>query len=313
MHYLYLITEQSSDLYEQTLRAYQNSATPGTIANRARQAKVYVTFAVMYDVNYLHPSRIQAAMYVQFLANTYAAPNTVKNYLSGARSWIKSHKGDDSVFASPEVAAVLSYNIKHSNHVQAQAYPLNLHDVKDICRFIDSNPNVPLAVKPAILIGFSCFLRVSNLLSPSINFWSGPHNLSASDVLPVPNGLVVSVRSTKTVNPNNPILFPVYSVSDTSFCPVAAWHRYFDLVKPLPQGPAFMIDQFTPLTARPLVNIMRLALQSAGNQNYHRVSMHSLRRGGAQVAEAYGASRHSLKQHGTWANDTMLNLYLKPW
>lgn len=74
-----------------------------------------------------------------------------------------------------------------------------------------------------------------------------------------------------------------------------------------------MIDSSTPLTAQPHVYLMKLALQTHGNPNYHHLSMHSLRRGGAQVAEACGASHQGLKAHGTWLTDNSLNLYLKPW
>lgn len=249
-------------------------------------------------------------MYVQFLANTYPAPNTIKNYISGARHWINSHRGDDSAFASAEVANVLSYNVKTSTHVQSQAYPISLSDLTIICEFIDCFPNLPLAFKPAILIGFFAFLRVSNLLSPSTNIWSGPHNLSAADVVPLSDGLVISLRSTKTIHNTKPVLIRLYSVPNSTCCPLAAWQRYVANVKPHLQGPAFMVDRYTPLTARPLVNIMKLALQAAGNNNYIKVSMHSLRRGGAQAAEQNGATHRALKAHGTWLTDSSLKTYL---
>lgn len=249
-------------------------------------------------------------MYIQFLANTYSAPNTFKNYMSGARNWISFHKGDDSAFASSEAAAVLSYNIKKSAHVQAQAYPISLLDLKHICEFIDISPNVPLAVKPALLIGYFAFLRVSNLLAPSLNVWTGPHNLAASDVYAHHDSIVICLRSTKTIHTGKPVLMPIYKVPNSTCCPVAAWNRYLAAVNPDPKGPAFMIDNVTPLTARPLVNVMRLALQINGNQNYHKVSMHSLRRGGAQAAEQNGASTKALMEHGTWSTPSTLKTYL---
>lgn len=75
-------------------------------------------------------------------------------------------------------------------------------------------------------------------------------------------------------------------------------------------GPAFMINSITPLTARPLVNFIRLALQAAGEPLFNRISLHSKRRGAAQAAEKAGADRDALKAHGTWATDTALNAYL---
>lgn len=208
----FILTGPQSELYSQTVRAYFNSAAPGTVANRTRQAKVYVYFAVLYSFNPLNPTSLNEAMYVQYLANTYSAINTVKNYLSGARYWVRFHRGDDSSFTSNEVSSVLTYNTKKLTHVQSQAYPLNLNDIKVICRFIDSNPAVPLAFKPAILIGFSCFLRASNLLSPSINSWLGPHTLAVSDIRTDSTSLTVRIRSTKTIISGKPLMFRVYPV-----------------------------------------------------------------------------------------------------
>lgn len=250
-------------------------------------------------------------MYVQFLANTYAAPNTVKNYISGARHWINFHCGNDSAFASLEAQAVLKYNISKSTHVPSQALPLQPIDIVNICAFIDANPAVPLACKPAILIGYFCFLRASNLLSVSLTQWGGPHTLSVSDIISTHSGLLVCIRSTKTLKNQKPVMLTVYPVPHNSCCPVRAWHQYLTRVNPSLHSPAFMIDSVTPLTPRPLVDIMRLALKTAGHKNSDRISMHSLRRGAAQAAKRGGASHAALKAHGTWATDAALNTYLK--
>lgn len=292
------------------MHAYHNSVAPGTVANRNRQARVYLTFCILYNVPCLCPPVLAASMYVQFLANTYPAPNTIKNYISGARFWIRSHKGDDSAFASPKAASVLVYNVKNSTHVQTQPYPITISDLTVICQFIDSTPYIPLAVKPAILIGYFAFLRVSNLLAPSPTVWSGPHNLFASDVVTVPDGLIICLRSTKTLHRRNPVLIRIFSVPNSTCCPLLAWSTYLDHVKPSIKGPAFMLDQTTPLTSPIIVNIMRLALESAGNKNFHRVSMHSLRRGGAQAADKNGATHQAIKRHGTWSSDSCLKTYL---
>lgn len=283
---------------------------PGTAANRARQAKVYVHFALMYKVNYLSPSRLHAAMYVQYLANTYKAISTVKNYVSGARYWIIHHRGDDSSFASFYVTSVVKYNASKSTHVPFKAPPLTVNHLAIVSKFFDSNPNIPPVFKAALLIGYACFLRSSNLLSPTVQQWGGPHTLSVSDILSVPNGLVVCIRSSKTIRIGKPVLLSVFPVSKTLCCPVAAWHRYLAISRPAVSGPAFMINSVTPLTARPLVNFIRLALQAAGEPLYNRFSLHSIRRGAAQAAQKAGADRLSLKHHGTWASDTGLNAYL---
>lgn len=268
-------------------------------------------FALEYAVNYLSLSRIELAMYVQYLANTYKAPNTIKNYLSGARHWVNYHAGNDLAFTSSEVQSVLKYNINKSLHVPVQAFPLEPAHIVDICHFIDLHVSIPRAVKPAILIGYLCFLRASNLLSTHISEWGGPHTIAVDDVIIVPHGLTIRIRSSKTRKNLKPVFLNVYPVSQTQLCPVHSGKVYLYTVKPAPRGPAFMLDPFTPLTSKFLVTIMRDALDASGCKDSHRVSMHSLRRGAAQAAQRGGASRQSLKDHGTWRTDAALDTYLR--
>lgn len=65
------------------LDSYNTSISPGTAANQAKQAKTYITFAVLYGVVPLEPTSTQLCMYVQYLKNSSFAPTSVKNYLSG--------------------------------------------------------------------------------------------------------------------------------------------------------------------------------------------------------------------------------------
>lgn len=104
-------------------------------------------------------------------------------------------------------------------------------------------------------------------------------------------------------------LFSMYTILFFC-CPVTTWRRYVSISSPALSGPAFMINAVTPLTATPLVNFNRLALQQAGEPLYNTFSMHSIRRGAAQVAQKAGGNKHSLKQLGTWATDAGLNAYL---
>lgn len=149
---------------------------------------------LQYHVPYLSPSVTHACMYAQRLANIHASPNSIKNYLSGARSWIREHRGNFQAFLSPQVAQLVKGFVKNSSHVPRRAAPLGAHHIQAICRFLDAQPSAPLAIKPAILIGFSCFLRSSNILSPTISQWGGPHTLLAADVSIKDSGLLILIH-----------------------------------------------------------------------------------------------------------------------
>lgn len=73
-----------------------------------------------------------------------------------------------------------------------------------------------------------------------------------------------------------------------------------------------MIGQATPLTASPVVKVIRAALDKAGRTFPCQVSFHSLRRGGAQSAASQGATQEEIMSHGTWASKGGVKAYLQP-
>lgn len=250
-------------------------------------------------------------MYLQFLTNSFPAPTTVKNYLSGARTWITEHGGDVSSFHSPLLEQMSRGLTKKSSHVPVRAQPLLWVHVRHIIDFINTVPNIPASAKPCILIGFHTFLRASNLLAPSTGIWSGPHTLLAKHLRISNMGLHVTVITTKTKLDPNPVTTIIPWNNDPVYCPVQAWLRYVTLRRPCPVGPAFVTDNHMPLTPRLIVGIMRLALQTVPEIQLEKVSLHSLRRGAAQHARNSGVPIENIMNRGMWRSRAGLAPYLK--
>ena len=80
------------------------------------------------------------------------------------------------------------------------APPLLPQDLISVCNYLDST-NSGKPIKAAICIGYFAFLRASNLLSPSALLWMGPHTLSRADIVSSNQGLVVTLKSSKTILP----------------------------------------------------------------------------------------------------------------
>lgn len=194
------------------------------------------------------------------------------------------------------------------NHTTARAYPLTPEDIRGICAFLDGTPSAPPAVKSCIL--YASFLRASNLTSPSTAVWGGPHTLRAGDILDSESGLILVIRSTKTLHPGRPTFIQILPANNDSICPVRAWKRYKEMVKPWPIGPAFIYHDSRPLTPRAVVALMRLALGNNRHPFATRVTMHPLRRGGAQCAAGNGATQEQLLAHGTWKSKSGLQPYI---
>lgn len=169
-------------------------------------------------------------MFARFLANSFKAPSTTKNYLSGARTWVNNHRGCINSFISSQLNDVIKGIENLSSHIVMQAPPLTPAHIQIICAFIDLSPSIPRAIKPALLLSYATFLRSSNILSPTMSGWGGTHTLKTRDIRPSPVGLYVIVRSSKTIK-SRPVLLEVHSVTNNPMCPVNAWYRYIDYAR----------------------------------------------------------------------------------
>lgn len=132
--------------------SFNNALAPGTIKNHRIQAALYIKFMLLYNFNYLSPSVANITMYSQFLANSYTSPNSIRNYLSGAKNWVQLHIGNTDAFSAYELGTLVKSFSSKSTHVPSKAAPLSPDQIRVICNFIDHDPTLPLAIKPAILI-----------------------------------------------------------------------------------------------------------------------------------------------------------------
>lgn len=217
------------------LQTYSRALAPGTYENRAKQARCYIQFAVLYNVSYLSPSPTHVCMYSQYLANKFHTVSSVKNYLSGARSWIVDHGGNITSFLGHENNLMLKSLTKDSAHVVKRAFPLSLFHISAIASYLDLAANAPLCLKPCILIGFSCYLRSSNLLATTISAMGGPHALLARNVKDCGHYLRITIVSTKSRRIPYSLTLP--TLDNPSICPVLAWRNYKSRVQLPPNGP----------------------------------------------------------------------------
>lgn len=292
------------------LTSYSSSVSQGTAANRLTQAKTYLTFALHYHFNPLQPTSTNTCMYIQYLKNSFQVPTTVKNYLSRVKTWVAQHGGDLGAFSSFEYSQLASGISKRSQHIPQRAEPLSWDHIQFIINFLESSCEIPLSVKPCILIGFHTFLRSSNLLSPSLSTWGGPITLSVQDLTLPDQGLEVTVRSLKTEMDPTPVKNVIPWSSDSKFCAAKAWLKYVTNSRPWALRPAFLTYDRLPLTARHVVGLMRLALKDAKDLIPSKISMHSLRRGATQSAARLGLSHDQIKERGMWRSDSGMSLYL---
>lgn len=129
---LFLILDDGSTLFTQMVSSYSTAIAPGTAANRKKQAEEYLRFTILYNVPHLSPTVTHVCMYAQRLANKHVAPNSIKNYLSGAKTWVAEHQGSTAAFFAPQLALLVKGFVKKSTH-EPSSSPHSSTCTDDLC------------------------------------------------------------------------------------------------------------------------------------------------------------------------------------
>ena len=146
-------------LYTQLTSSYGAAFSQGTLHNRIRQAKAYLAFMLYYMFDYLNPTPLYLMLYIQFLANTHKNITSVKNYLSGAKTFISDAGGSTQAFYSPLLQNLYKGITRLSNHIPAPAPTLSVETIKAMCDVLAAMPGDAQTIRSAILMGFSSFVR----------------------------------------------------------------------------------------------------------------------------------------------------------
>ena len=294
-------------LFTQMQASYSAAFAPGTHQNRTRQTRAYLTYMVAHNRPVYNPTDLDILLYTQFLANSLKSPATVRNYISGAKTFLQQQGTSVAPFMSPFLLNLFKGITRLSTHTPIPAPVIDLPRLKCMCDVLTAMDHEADTARTAILLGFTTLLRQSNLLPATVS--GQEHCIRRRDCVVEDDTLWVTINSTKTIfDPAKRVIIPV-AASPSKYCPVAAWLRYTLRVPLDPDAPALMLSPVVPLTPQKLNAYMRTTLAMLALPEASKVTVHSLRRSGAQAAAANGASREHLMIHGTWASSA-INSYV---
>ena len=119
------------------------------------------------------------------------------------------------------------------------------------------------------------------------------------------------LRSSKTRSyTDNALPIALPRIPNSPACPTVAWEEYAAYIDGVPTAPAFTLINGVPLTPKALMTVVKRALEVLNSDYAHLVSSHSIRRGGAQAAQAAGAEMLDIQAHGTWKSKGAMKTYV---
>ena len=256
----------------------------GTWRNKAVQARRYISYMKLHMPNILWPSQYHIMSYLIEHSDELKSPTSVLNYCSGARTLVRALGGSVARFDTYPISLVCKRIQKLSDHTSATAPPLTPKDVKAAVRLFTSiGDNGPDRLRAALLIGYFTLLRQSNLLT-ILTLFTSKHAILVRDITEYEGGLIVNIRSSKTFDRSTiPLNIMVPAIRGSPYYPVAAWQSYKRVIQPYPCGLAFVTSDGSPSTQKALRDTLCLALSVEGHSCSGAITLHSIRRGGAQA------------------------------
>ncbi len=185
---------------------------------------------------------------------------------------------------------------------QKRAEPLMIGQLK---RCIDTQPDTSAGIrnKALLLIGWTCALRRSEIAS-----------LTHEDIRQTDNGLVITIRKSKTDQDGKGYNIGVPFAQDEQYCPVLHYRNWKRIS--YDSGPVFRRMHRSGSILRHSISgdsigdILKQALETAGYDS-DGYSGHSLRAGLATSAAKAGKAYFAIKNQTRHQSDKMLGLYVR--
>ncbi|MCP4263106.1 MAG: hypothetical protein GY774_37190 [Planctomycetes bacterium] len=188
-----------------------------------------------------------------------------------------------------------------------RAPPMTLDMLEVLCKICDRMGVVGLVVKLALQLGFYAFMRASNLAPPSAKSYDKTRHFLRRDVSVNKGNMTIKLKWSKSLQAaGQPRIIPVPRSRNNNLDALQTFQRVKQEVTAAPDDPLFTLPDGTWLTIDQLRKVFQLLLRKAGYAD-KRLTIHSLRRGGATQCYARGAKELDIQRQGAWASTSYLN------
>lgn len=285
----------------------------GTRQNLKTQVSSYYEFCKTFRLNPLPADGKQLTRFAVFLHKfKNLKPDTISNYISAVRTLhglAELQMPDtDGIVHQKVLKGIRSRN----KQPRKQAEAITPEILSAIFRQVDTSDYLELVAWVAVLIGFPCLLRASNLTTRSVPAFNPQENLLRRDFRMHGNILLLHIKWTKTMQyRERKLLIPVIPFGDNEIDAVRWFNTMINTIPAPPEAPAFAVptkNGLAPLTYAQLARLLKKWTQAC-NLNPDAFTCHCLRRGGASWLDEQGVPESVIAVLGDWRTNAF-KLYI---
>lgn len=280
---------------------------PGTFSNLKSQLNAYHMFCLYYRFKPFPCTTQVLCAYACFLSKSLNSISSVRNYLSGLKTWHQLFDYSVMPFSSTDYKLTLR-GISHRNeHVPVSKSPLLPNHLINIISLLDIYDPVDACLWCFLTIAFFGMLRASNLVSRTVKSFNPHEQLIRRCIRLTDSGMLLSLNWSKTRQDHTYThQISLCPSSNPLLCPIKAYTNLVSVVPGSPDDPVLAVpnssSKIVPISKNVLLSRFRdmLLLTDLDPSKY---SFHSLRHGGATLATRAGIPELLLKHHGDWRSD----------
>ena len=279
---------------------------PNTTQSYNCHRKTYLRFCQAMGYPAVPATRGTICRYAAFLSRTLKF-NSIKQYLNIIRifhlEWDLPNPLQDF-----NLQLVLRGTRRTLGDTVCQKSPITPLHLHKIFHSLDMSNPLDINVWAIALILFFGLLRKGSVLPKSSKHSEWPNILLREDVSFHSWGMMLKIRTTKTIQFKQRQLQIPMPKQSGYMCPCQAIFRAMKLVSHSPmQSPVFLIPyprKPIPVTGPMFVKCIRACFSDKETQTH--ISGHSFRRGGATLAYALGIPAETIRALGDWRSSAYL-------
>ena len=185
-------------MYRKTRNVLKAAFRPGTFKNLKTQLNTYLLFCEHFNRLAFPIDQETLCGYACFLAEHFKSSGSVRNYLSGIKTWTVLLKFDVEEFYSPALKMTLSGVEKLNTYIPKIRLPLEPAHLYSIYKVLDLSSIQNTVFWALLLIGFYGMLRKSQFANNSRNTFNPKEQLTRGDFQFTHEGLIINIQWSKT-------------------------------------------------------------------------------------------------------------------
>ncbi|CAG2216299.1 unnamed protein product [Mytilus edulis] len=171
---------------------------PGTFKNLRTQLNTYLLFCEKFCRSAFPVDQETLCGYVCFLSDNFKNSGSVRNYLSGVKTWAILLNFDTEEFNSPSLRLTLSGIDKLNANVPNIKLPFEPYHLNCMFEVLDMTSVQDAVMWAVIMISFYAMLRKSQFANNSRTTFNPKEQLTRGDIQITEEGLIIDIQWSKT-------------------------------------------------------------------------------------------------------------------